>query len=253
MAPTRSASYWALTREHRYSLIFALPLFLLYEGLAALRSHDFVGGVRNGADVILKSLFVAAAGQYGPAAFGLLLVGITIFLIARDLKRNREPLRRNVFVGMTAESVLLALVFGFAVSAVTSQLLAYVPHLMVATAPQGRVAALSPMTEFTVSLGAGLYEELVFRVLLTSGLAMGIRLVLGAGGWVGGAIAAVISALVFSAFHYIGPYGDRLELGSFAFRAVAGLFFSALYLTRGFGVTAWTHALYDIFLLAARS
>ena len=31
---------------------------------------------------------------------------------------------------------------------------------------------------------------------------------------------------------------------------IAGIFFSALYLLRGFGITAWTHALYDVFLLA---
>ena len=32
-------------------------------------------------------------------------------------------------------------------------------------------------------------------------------------------------------------------------RAVAGVAFSALYLARGFGITAWTHALYDIAVL----
>ena len=66
-----------------------------------------------------------------------------------------------------------------------------------------------------------------------------------------GVFATVIGALVFSAFHYIGPYGDRLELGSFAFRAIAGVLFSGLYLLRGFGITAWTHALYDVFLALA--
>ncbi len=55
---------------------------------------------------------------------------------------------------------------------------------------------------------------------------------------------------MFSAFHYIGPYGDPLRLDSFVFRMIAGLFFSGIYLLRGFGITAWTHALYDIFLLA---
>jgi hypothetical protein len=56
-------------------------------------------------------------------------------------------------------------------------------------------------------------------------------------------------ALLFSAFHYVGAYGDRWELQSFTFRFVGGLAFSALYLLRGFGITAWTHALYDVFLL----
>ena len=62
-------------------------------------------------------------------------------------------------------------------------------------------------------------------------------------------VAVVSSAFIFSAFHYIPPYGDRLELASFTFRFLSGLAFSALYVVRGFGITAWTHALYDAFLL----
>ena len=61
--------------------------------------------------------------------------------------------------------------------------------------------------------------------------------------------AVVISALIFSAFHYIGPFGDLLDLQSFTFRMLSGLAFSGLFVLRGFGVTAWTHALYDSFLL----
>jgi hypothetical protein len=71
-------------------------------------------------------------------------------------------------------------------------------------------------------------------------------------GWrplVAGIVAATLGALIFSAFHYIGPYGDRWDVYSFVFRSIAGLFFSGLYLLRGFGITAWTHALYDVFLL----
>ena len=64
-----------------------------------------------------------------------------------------------------------------------------------------------------------------------------------------GSAATLLGAAIFSAFHYIGPYGDRLQLYSFLFRLIAGLFFSALYLLRGFGITAWTHALYDVSLL----
>ena len=56
----------------------------------------------------------------------------------------------------------------------------------------------------------------------------------------------VASALIFSAFHYVGPYGDQLTAPSFTFRAIAGVLLSGLYVFRGFGVTAWTHALYDV-------
>jgi hypothetical protein len=100
-----------------------------------------------------------------------------------------------------------------------------------------------------VSLGAGLYEELLFRVLLVSALAWGARRLLAWGPASSGLLAVTASATIFSAFHYLGPYGDPLRLDSFVFRLLSGLFFSALYLLRGFGITAWTHALYDLMIV----
>jgi hypothetical protein len=66
-------------------------------------------------------------------------------------------------------------------------------------------------------------------------------------------VAVVSGALLFSLFHYIGPGGDRLQLYSFVYRTIGGLFFSALYVVRGFGITAWTHALYDVLVLVVRA
>jgi membrane protease YdiL (CAAX protease family) len=99
-------------------------------------------------------------------------------------------------------------------------------------------------------LGAGIYEELLFRVLLVSGiaalgLALGLRKALAVG------LGIVLSALIFSAFHYLGPFGDALTLPSFTFRTIAGLLLSGLYVARGFGIAAWTHALYDVGLALA--
>src|SRR5216683_677699 len=163
-------SYWQLSRAPRYSLLFALPLLVFYQVLAVLLMHG-TRSVRNGADVILQSLFVAIAGSWGPLLFMVCLIG------------------------------------------------------------------------------AGIYEELLFRVLLVGALAAAARALLGWRPVPAGVAATLVGAAIFSAFHYIGPYGDRLQLYSFVFRMVAGLFFSALYLARGFGITAWTHALYDVALL----
>jgi membrane protease YdiL (CAAX protease family) len=102
-----------------------------------------------------------------------------------------------------------------------------------------------------VALGAGIYEELLFRVLLVGGLAVFARRVLGWRPMPAGVLAALVGAMIFSAFHYIGPYGDPFSLPTFVFRLIAGLLFSAMYLVRGFGITAWTHALYDVFLILA--
>jgi membrane protease YdiL (CAAX protease family) len=115
----------------------------------------------------------------------------------------------------------------------------------------GALAGLSLPEGIVLSLGAGFYEELVFRVLLVGTLA-GIFHASGFDRRKAGIFAALLAALLFSAFHYIGPYGDAWRAPSFIFRFLAGLAFSALFLLRGFGIAAWTHALYDVFLLLAR-
>lgn len=252
LAPVPLASYWRDARRHRYSLLFALPLLALYEALAAALSSGAGGGIRNGADVILTSLFAAAFGQWGYAAFGALLIGGSIALVARDL-RSGGGLRPRVFLGMAAESTVLALAFGLVVSTATAYLLqplGALSHVMPASLALAQgVESMGWATRLMVSLGAGLYEELLFRVLLVAGLGLLARRVFGWKPLAAGIFATVLGAFLFSAFHYVGPYGDPLRVDSFAFRFVAGLFFSAMYLARGFGITAWTHALYDVFLL----
>lgn len=237
-------SYWRASRAHRYSLLFALPLLILYETLAAILSRDPAGAVRNGADVLIRGAFIALAGTYGPLLFGVTLIGTGVWLIGRDMRAHGRKLRGSIFARMAAESIVLALVFGLVVGTVTAQLLGGLSSM--ALAPR---LEMGWWTTLMVSLGAGLYEELFFRVLLVSAIAYAAKRILGLRTGTAGVVAVVLGALIFSAFHYIGAYGDRLELQSFTFRMIGGVFFSALYLMRGFGITAWTHALYDVFLL----
>lgn len=241
MPPT--SSYWQATRAPRYSLIFALPLLLAYEGLAQLLSGE--SGVRNGADVLLKSLFVILGGRHGLTIFAAVLFGGGLILIARDWRRSGAP-QAKYFVGMAVESVVYAMIFGGVTSTLTGLLLGRSRLLI-----QGGGTALTFPTEIMVSLGAGIYEELLFRVVIVSALA---RLAVVAFGWrplISGVFATLVGAFIFSAFHYVGPLGDTLELGSFVFRMIAGVLLSGLFLLRGFGVAAWTHALYDVFLTVA--
>jgi hypothetical protein len=232
------ANYWRLARSPRYSLTFAFPLLVAYEALALLLSRLEMVRVRNGADVLLKQLFVGLGGRYGLAVFGLILVGGGAALIGRDIRRS-GGIRPRYFLFMAAESIAYGLVFGFVVGTLTGLLL---PRL--ALAP----AALGLPAQVMVSLGAGIYEELVFRVLLVSGLMLIGRKAFGWSRQGASLFAVILGAFIFSAFHYVGAYGEQFALASFTFRAIAGLLFSALYLLRGFGITAWTHALYDIFL-----
>jgi membrane protease YdiL (CAAX protease family) len=224
----------------RYSVVFALPLLVLYELLTWALSGSGVSGVRNGADVLLKSLFVALGGRDGLVVFGIMLGGAGGAIVWRDLKRSGEPLHWGVFGWMLAESAAYAAVFGTIIGSLTALLLEG-PHALAV----GGAAALGLQTQLVVSLGAGIYEELLFRVVLV-GVLLWLGRRLGVGTVVSGILAIVLSALIFSAFHYVGSLGDRFTVASFTFRAIAGVAFSALYVARGFGITAWTHALYDL-------
>jgi hypothetical protein len=241
--------YWEVSRAPRYSLLFALPLLVLYELLVVALSHGPEGGVRNGADVLLQQAVRAMAGRYEPLVFGVLLAGIGAWLVIRDLRAHRGPLRLSVFFGMLVEAIVLAAAFGTVVGTITANLLHLTRGYL--TIPGGGPIEHSALaTRVMLSLGAGIYEELLFRVIIAGTLDVLARRVLGWGPWVAGIFAVLISATVFSACHYIGPYGDPLRLDSFLYRLIGGIVFSALYLTRGFGVTAWTHALYDLLVLA---
>jgi hypothetical protein len=247
-APAGVQAYWRASREPRYSVLFALPLLALYETLAATLSHDLTGGVRNAADVILKSVFLTLGGRHGALLFGVAIIGLGCWLVVRDVRAHGARFRGAWFAAMFAESVGLALVFGIVVGWMTAGLLGTLP--LAAAATVAPLEQLGWWTRLMISLGAGLYEELLFRVVLVTGLALLARRGLGWSPVASGVAAAVIGALIFSAFHYIGPFGDPWQLQSFVFRFLGGLGFSTIYLLRGFGITAWTHALYDVFLLA---
>ena len=241
--PPAPSSYWSASRAPRHSLLFALPLLVLYEALAFGLSGTELGEVRNGADVLLKSLFQALGGRHGVLAFSVLLFCVGGYLVLRDRKRSGE-IRTGVFPLMFAESVVYALLLGGVVSALTSLVL----RGRLALVAGGVMESFPLPTQLMISLGAGIYEELLFRVLLVSGLAWLAKRAFGWSPTASGVFAVILGALVFSLFHYIGPYGDAFEVGSFTFRAIAGLIFSAMYLLRGLGITAWCHALYDVFL-----
>ena len=236
--------YLELTRSHTYSLLFALPLLVLYE-LGAVLIANRSAGMRNGADVLLRTL-LSAGGLRGTLAFTAVLALAAAILIGLERRKKKIPLKTAYFGGMMAESVVYAVLFGGFIAAATQVLLGGWVRL----AKDGDITSMPLLDGVVLSLGAGIYEELLFRVLVTGGIfaaLMALRMNRAQSAF----LAAVISAFIFSAFHYIGPYAYPLELSSFTFRFLAGLAFSGLYLVRGFGIAAWTHALYDVFLVVA--
>ena len=230
--------YYADSRAPRYSILFAAPLLAAYEVLAWGLARPAAPGVRNGADVILKSLFIRVGGADGVLVFEALLLITGGFLVARDWRRHPGPLRAGVFPLMALESLGLAIVVGL--------LLRYATAAVLHTFALSNPAGLDTGTQLMISLGAGIYEELLFRVLVVGALLYLAKRVLKWQARPAGILAVIVSALLFSAFHYVGAYGDTLRLSSFVFRFLAGVVFSTLYVLRGFGITAWTHALYDV-------
>ena len=235
-APTSSwHTYLWATRTPTYAFLSTLPLLVLYEAMIVGVNTGAVTPVRIGAEVWLKQL-LALIGTAGSLGLGLavLLVGIGVFAADR---RRAIPIRSAYFAGLLAESAAYAVVVAMLASRVVGLIFAAAP------APVGDV-----WTQLALSIGAGLYEELVFRVLLVGGLALILRRLM-ADGTAAYVVAAVVGAAVFSGVHYVGALGDVFAWPSFTFRFVFGLLLNVLFLWRGFGVAAWTHALYDVMLV----
>jgi membrane protease YdiL (CAAX protease family) len=227
-------TYFQLSRSPQYSLAFAMPLLMAYEGFAFFLNHSDLYGIRNSADVFLK-LFLAYVGIHGFFGFGAaMILALLLFRVMGGGPRFGS-IRLGVLVWMLAESLVYSVVFGALVSAVTSLLLA-------------QPFPLSRSAQILVSLGAGIYEEFVFRVLLLGALVSLLQRLLHLQQLVAYGMAAGLGALLFAAFHYIGPFGDPLQLPSFVFRFIAGLILTGLYFARGYGITAYTHSLYDLWI-----
>ncbi len=221
-------SYWSLSRTPLTSLVFALPLVLAYEGGVLLLGR---GSPRNGADVWLRHLLDALGfGSY----FLLPLLTVLGLLAWHHIEHDRWRFSPAVLAGMAFECVLWACaLIGLA---------RLQDRLWPLAAPAGWDGIAARLIGFC---GAGLYEEVLFRLLLLPVLVwvferLGLSTVAAA---VSGLVA---SSLLFSAAHYVGPMGDTFDPYSFTFRAIAGMFFAVLFLGRGFGIAAGTHAIYDI-------
>jgi membrane protease YdiL (CAAX protease family) len=244
IGPNRS-EYFRLTKTLTYSYLFVLPLLVIYELGIWLVNTGELSQVRIGADILIKRTlnFIGIEGTFWMSAL-LIAIGIAIILYER---RMDIPIRPRYFAFMFGESLLFGLVIGLSVASFVAQLFSIVwPPLL-----QQGTQSLTMAQGIVLSLGAGVYEELVFRLILVSGLVLLLRLI-PIGDRPRYIIAALIGAAIFSAVHYIGELGDTFTLQSFTFRFLMGLSLNALFLWRGFGVAAMTHALYDILVTVAQ-
>ena len=236
--PKTLTGYFRETNSLLYSYLISLPLLLLYEVLIFISQPDADHAVRISVDVWIKWLF---------SYFGNNVLSITLILVAfigivilyRERKKLRT-LKTRYFIFMLIEACFYTFLLALLLSTFISALFQIMQPMT--------VESLSALQKIALSLGAGLYEELFFRVILVSGLLYIFKYFMSKQ-WLAYTLAMVVAALIFSWVHYIGALGDPFALSSFLFRFLFGLALNALYIWRGFGMAAWTHAIYDIMVV----
>jgi membrane protease YdiL (CAAX protease family) len=102
-----------------------------------------------------------------------------------------------------------------------------------------------------LSLGAGIYEEFVFRLGLMTLISIVTADIFGLHKGLSNLLMVSGSAVLFSLYHYLGA--EPFQVQSFVFRTIAGVYFGVLFLTRGFGVTAGCHICYDIIVVSLQA
>jgi hypothetical protein len=225
-------TYWEGARRPLQSLLFLLPLIAVYEmGLLAL-DH---GEADVAARALLRWFFegFGATGYYLP---GLLVAGV---LLAIHVARG-DPweVRPGVHALMWAESLIWTLPL-----LVLALLLFRQP-----VTQQAATAELGWRAHLVFSLGAGIYEELVFRLVAIAVLHLLCADLLRLSGAWATTLSVGGSALAFALYHFTPP--EPFHALRFVFYTAAGLYFAGIYLSRGFGVAAGTHAIYDMIAVA---
>ena len=225
--PSTEDSYWSISRTPLTSLVFSLPLVAAYEGGVLILGR---GTARNGADVWLRTLL----DQLGFGEYFLLPILTVLGLLAwHHVEHDRWQWRSDVLMGMLVECGFWAVI------------LVGIARLQDRFWPLAAGAAEGFLSRFVAFCGAGLYEEVLFRLLLMPALAWGLAR-LGATPAAAAVWAVFGSSLLFSIAHYVGPLGDAFDPYSFTFRFLAGGFFAVLFAIRGFGIAAGSHAAYDM-------
>lgn len=209
-----------------HSLLFVLPLIVVYE--VGTRFHVLPGQLV--AFRLMQDFFhlFGASGRYLPA---LAVVGI---LLAWHIAR-KDPwtIRGGTLLGMSAESTLLCIPL-IAVGFVANY---YIPPVPLSAASQWR-------SDIINSFGAGVYEELVFRLIAFTLLSFLLLDLFKLPKWIGVLGIVVISSVLFSLYHYLGI--ELFQWRTFIFRLMAGIYFGVVFLYRGFGITAGAHVAYDV-------
>ena len=231
-------SYWRCSRQPLEILVFLLPFIVIYELCLLYVLRDEKGTLTNWAHEKIIGFFETFSNEM----FGLSLPGIAVILVLliwHLLLRNPWRFRWRTLGFMLLESIIWTvplLVF----SRVVHQ------FLPMAGMEDDVITQLTPVGKIAISIGAGLYEELVFRMLIIFMIHTILVDMLRLNSMLGTIIAVLVSAILFTFYHPLDGVDGTLAMGRVAFYMVAGLFFGVLFLVRGFGVVVAVHAFYDI-------
>lgn len=238
-------------------LVFLLPLIVAYEIGSIVYLVDPSKNVME--TIAARSILSGVFEAFGALSFHLpAILLVVILLLWHVLEKDPWRIKPKTIVAMGLESALWTLpllVLGLL-------LLGGEPKTAMAIAQgadavQGgahgvghTISSYPWQHRLTLSLGAGLYEELLFRLILISALHFVFSDVMKLPPLVAYAIPAVISAVAFAYYH--ANAGSTVLPGAvFLFYSIAGVYFAMLFVKRGFGVVVATHALYDIVVLLA--
>ncbi len=222
-------------RRPLHCLLFLVPLAVVYEIGAAWVAR----GDSPGRGPLAQSMIHGLLAWFGVAGFwvpGVVLV--LSLLVWHRLRRDHWRMHAWVLAGMIGESLVLT-----------------IPLLVLSGLfPQERrPAAAGLLAELVRVLGAGVYEELVFRLLLISGLTWLLAEFVRLRGNMALGLAVGVASIVFSRCHFSPIGSDAFAWGSFCFRLTAGVYLSAVFLGRGPGVSGGCHVAYNILLVLLRS
>lgn len=202
------------------SLVLIFPLLLAYE-VGVL----FAGRV-NGADLVTRALYAAVGSR---ALYLLVHVAFALAFLVWIRRRQRWA---TLSLDIAAPVILEAAIYALTLGAVGTLV---VDHLL----------GLGAGASIVSALGAGVHEELVFRLGLVAG---GVWLLSRAGldRRLAIALALIGSAFLFAAAHHVGAHGEAFTTHAFAFRVVAGGVFGLVFWFRSLAHAVYAHFLYDV-------
>lgn len=215
-------SYLAKTRRPLNCLMFLLPLLAAYEA----------GQMFYRDDLLAPASLAALLEPFGaPARFVPPVLIVLVLLSWQVLSRQAWHVDGEVLLGMLAESVVAMMpMFGL---------------LKLLTLTAGRLPS-DTAAQLLSGIGAGIYEEFLFR-LIAIGLLLVLTVdVLNAPRKPMIVVAIMLSSVVFSLSHFLGT--GQFHWGSFIFRGLAGVYLAVIYVFRGFGIAVGTHACYNVAL-----